>query len=489
MKATMFALYLATANAAGFGKVGATDAVGYGTDITGCYAFAATFDNSCSATTSTGKFDTAWTSTSAWVGKDISCASSTYSGYTSSSCPGTWVASSSSCTVSHKLCVTCATSGSDVYIRIQTNWCPRRCGNGASASYTCAWTSDWKVKWQPSVGTAASPTRIATSGATVGTTSLTDAMFTSTGNFCKLSDSPLRYDKIPTNSGWDYSSISGTNYYTGGSGSGYAAQHGGVGLDGGAIAGYVSGTGVDPFYPNPYSSSTVEGTDGTLSHPDPDGILHYHATTPFLASRSALATTTNGKPFGVCSTKMDGAYVSTTSSGTKTYCFNYNSVAASATASQVNMANYIPAAFTAAGQNKAQPIGLARDGHIIYGPYDSTGALFQGNTKVDACNGAFTTDGTYVYVAQTTWPYIVGCFGPPTQTDLTTDATPVCSTNARTVKKTHLDYTASKFSNAYTSATSQANSEEVPDGGHSAAPATSASLLLALGVVTTAMLL
>jgi len=309
-------------------------------------------------------------------------------------------------------------------------------------------------------------------------------MTTSTGDFCKLSDSPLRYDKIPSNSGFDFSA--GTDYYSGSGATsmyGYAAQHAGIGLDGGAIAGYVSGTGVDPVYPSPYSSTTVEGTDGTLSHPDPEGILHYHAPSPFMASRSALATTTNGKPFSVCNTISNSAYVSTTSTGTKTYCFT---TGANTTASTpANLGNYIPAAFTAARQNKAQPIGLARDGHIIYGPFDSTGTEFQGETKVDPCNGAFTTDGTYVYVAQKTFPYVVGCFGPPKPP--TADTTPNCSTNARVMKSqtNTIDYSAiyvaSKFSNAYTSATSQANSESAPDG-HSGASTTGASLLLILSV-------
>ena len=66
------------------------------------------------------------------------------------------------------------------------------------------------------------------------------------------------------------------------------------------------------------------------------------------------------------------------------------------------------AAYTAATWDS--PIGLARDGHIVIGPYKSDGSVW-GCTDRDVCNGAFV-NGSYVYVGSNTFPYNVGCWGP-----------------------------------------------------------------------------
>ena len=56
------------------------------------------------------------------------------------------------------------------------------------------------------------------------------------------------------------------------------------------------------------------------------------------------------------------------------------------------------------------PIGLAKDGRIIYGPYKSDGTLWQ-PCEVDVCNGV-KEGSNYYYVATVFHPYLVGCFGP-----------------------------------------------------------------------------
>ena len=69
-------------------------------------------------------------------------------------------------------------------------------------------------------------------------------------------------------------------------------------------------------------------------------------------------------------------------------------------------------------------IGLARDGHIIVGPYNDDGYAWACDEH-DVCNGAFV-DGQYVYVSTETFPYVVGCWGPgPQQTKNVS-----CSTNS-----------------------------------------------------------
>ena len=59
-------------------------------------------------------------------------------------------------------------------------------------------------------------------------------------------------------------------------------------------------------------------------------------------------------------------------------------------------------------------IGLARDGHVIKGPYNEDGELWTCE-DIDICNGTYLSDGSYAYVATSTFPYIVGCWGPATQ--------------------------------------------------------------------------
>lgn len=58
-------------------------------------------------------------------------------------------------------------------------------------------------------------------------------------------------------------------------------------------------------------------------------------------------------------------------------------------------------------------IGIARDGHVIVGPYNANGELWICDEH-DFCNGTFITGGSYAYVLTSTFPYVVGCWGPAT---------------------------------------------------------------------------
>lgn len=55
-------------------------------------------------------------------------------------------------------------------------------------------------------------------------------------------------------------------------------------------------------------------------------------------------------------------------------------------------------------------MGIARDGHIIVGPYNSDGEVW-GCDDVDICNGVFLNDESYAYALTTKFPYSVGCWG------------------------------------------------------------------------------
>ena len=81
--------------------------------------------------------------------------------------------------------------------------------------------------------------------------------------------------------------------------------------------------------------------------------------------------------------------------------------------------------------------GLARDGHIIYGPYNTSNELWSCD-DLDPCNGWWPdfASGEYAYAATTFFPYTVGCWGPvgtgsaTSPTDVTVPAAPTCSSNA-----------------------------------------------------------
>ena len=56
-------------------------------------------------------------------------------------------------------------------------------------------------------------------------------------------------------------------------------------------------------------------------------------------------------------------------------------------------------------------MGLARDGHLVYGPYNGKQELWS-CSEHDVCNGAFLEDGSYAYVSTSSPPYVVSCWGP-----------------------------------------------------------------------------
>jgi hypothetical protein len=69
--------------------------------------------------------------------------------------------------------------------------------------------------------------------------------------------------------------------------------------------------------------------------------------------------------------------------------------------------------YSGAFKQNAEIIGLAKDGHLIFGPWNQSGALWGCNAH-NVCNGVFLADGAYAYVGASTFPYVIGCWGPST---------------------------------------------------------------------------
>ena len=83
--------------------------------------------------------------------------------------------------------------------------------------------------------------------------------------------------------------------------------------------------------------------------------------------------------------------------------------------------------WTASSGDHGGVYGLARDGHVIYGPYNNNNELWTCD-DVDACNGFFKNAGVgeYAYATTTFFPYVVGCWGPAVGN---VAMMPTCTTN------------------------------------------------------------
>lgn len=161
----------------------------------------------------------------------------------------------------------------------------------------------------------------------------------------------------------------------------------GVAVDGVSIFNVNSANLVDPFYPNP-TSYGAEGADQCLSHPGGGGELHYHVASGCMVNPPSGNLTGCGPDIG---------------------CLN-------------NVGNYSVQMFSSA--QTLTVIGIAKDGHIIYGPYLSTGVRV--TSGFDICNGMFYDSvGNYGYFATSTYPYVTGCFGPGNYPSVK----PNCTTN------------------------------------------------------------
>lgn len=130
------------------------------------------------------------------------------------------------------------------------------------------------------------------------------------------------------------------------------------------------------------------GFDVCMSHAMSLGAYHYHTWSPCLRKGKGL---------------WNNKVVPANCKGT-TGCFT----------NKTSFGNTYPLASgysNADDKQNLEIIALARDGHVLYGPWDENGNLHNCDSH-DACNGRFFDDGSYAYVATTTFPYTVGCWGP-----------------------------------------------------------------------------
>ena len=173
----------------------------------------------------------------------------------------------------------------------------------------------------------------------------------------------------------------------------------GIALDGVAYMNHMSAFGVDPFYPSVYGqvsdpAQAVEKVDLCLGHPQAAGIYHYHSLSPCIADPTSQSV-------NPCNAKNG--------------CNDF---------AEHSVTGY---------KRELMVIGIAKDGHVMYGPYLSNGEE-AGQAGLDVCNGAVglaDCDDSYAYFATKTFPYLAGCFGSGNRPQFT----PQCSDNAPTSYK------------------------------------------------------
>jgi hypothetical protein len=168
----------------------------------------------------------------------------------------------------------------------------------------------------------------------------------------------------------------------------------GVALNGVPIFSGVSELGMDAYAPKSYNGASKKeiAPDYCMGDTQYTTFYHYYSMSPCIFDGSLKS--------------LPGAYACSADATCKS-----------------DKKTYILKAKTS--QKTLLPVGIARDGHKIYGPYDSTGATWDA-CDVDMCNGLYI-NGEYAYVMTTFFPYSVGCFAVGNQPVLSAS----CSINSR----------------------------------------------------------
>lgn len=149
----------------------------------------------------------------------------------------------------------------------------------------------------------------------------------------------------------------------------------GVAVTGGVILNGLSSSDEDAV------TSEIDTLDNCLMHASPQGQWHYHSLSP--CATDSTYKSTSAKP-GLCADNAD----CTGEAGLQFMKTGWDTTT-----------------------NNGGVYGLAKDGHVIYGPYNNNLELWSCE-DVDVCNGFWVWDGSYGYASTSHFPYIVGCWGP-----------------------------------------------------------------------------
>ncbi|KAJ8603022.1 hypothetical protein CTAYLR_001570 [Chrysophaeum taylorii] len=349
-------------------------ALGADTSLSLCQAVTTYFFNTCTDTDGDGYVDAA-DSVAEMTGEVVIAVVN--------NCPGngTWI-SDDECQWTRKLCVSCDASTGTTRIRVQTNNMPD--GSGQMAPVGQAEIDeknlDFEVNFNQAVVTGQNYETEATTQDEVD-----DAL---------CSTRAMASAKI--NDDNDFESADGSDTTVG---------NGMVTITG-IVSWGTSANDVDPWFPPAYWNGVaqeVESVDNCLVHAA-DGWLHHHSLSPaYWASDGSTCTA-----YQALAQYDDEVSVTT-------LMFEGED------------------GDSMDGHEDLQIVGIALDGHLVFGPYASSTVEVYDGTGLDMCNGVRyddDADGTrdaYAYFMSKTFPYQMGCWGPANYPD----HTPNCTTNAQ----------------------------------------------------------
>ena len=166
--------------------------------------------------------------------------------------------------------------------------------------------------------------------------------------------------------------------------SGYLDEAIGISITGVVFYNGMAAENIDLVYPAPFGKvkdisgvRADEKQDDNLLHPQTQGRFHYHTLSPAFAKTEKERAQPAVSFTGDTNELIEGYFKSSSySQGRKV-------------------------------------VGLAKDGHIIWGPYKKSGSSYKliDPCDVDVCNG-MEVDGQYGYASTLFHPYLVGCWGP-----------------------------------------------------------------------------
>eukprot|EP00347_Sterkiella_histriomuscorum_P014803 403359465 len=275
----------------------------------------------------------------------------------------------SGCSWNRKLRVSCESQNNkkDVYIRVQTNSLPDHCFVRDSSSFPIENYIDFQVKYD------VSPTLL------------------STASFSNSS----KAESALCNNKWSRSQFLKGQVQDLNIKSGVDLNVVGVLFNGVVLfSGYSDKTSYDALQSSSQSRTNATQLDSCLGGYDSQGFYRYFSYSPCVKDqtyKTSLTTPALCKNTANCNTNAFSFALDKTTTTNKVL----------------------------------QPLGIAKDGHKILGPYKNDGSLWQ-PCEVDVCNGV-TINGSYYYVMTSFYPYTIGCWGPAEKTSYTL----TCTTNRR----------------------------------------------------------
>lgn len=327
----------------------------YDQSIESCRSFAGLFDQTCAPGPD---FDVVPSSVSAMIGQEVIC-------YDKKQCIDGGETRGNDCYWVRKLCVTCKKDNeNEVKIRIQTNNLPNHCVKTTSI---IAKNFDYEIVFNKKMPKP--PAAV-------------NYPFTAT---------QLKNNVCPIKKGWDtlpyYQSVKVIEKGDEENEMVMAYALNGVTFQ------FANTQQDDPIFPK--NVTNEQPLDVCLGHNQlnsKSGMYHYHELSPCI-NKDFLQSVSN-------EVGINGGNAACED----TVCGNCNEITC--------MTNWKLKGYETWDPKK--PVGMSKDGHVMYGPYDNARNLWKPGV-VDPCNGSWSDDEEEFFYVNTRWhPYLVGCMGSST---------------------------------------------------------------------------